>query len=260
MKLNVADFGSFPFEKLLAMALGSIAKPLETRLEPLDSASRSVSGDDEKSRQQAELYYQYALRRIGMIGGSLTACQCHFLNGIYLLYTLRPVQAWQAFFHASSLYTVYLKSRAAAQQIGPGHYHDDVLIGDESCSGEKLRCCLEQRLYWSCIKSERLVENTRHYRAPAASMFADDEQRNMHRGRLAQIRVGQDGVSVPISVAANAQECRWLTRHPRHGCSRHVGPNCLVIRRRRGGKTRLQNAPRALVVFLPLKHCAAPHL
>ncbi|KID65286.1 Zn(2)-C6 fungal-type DNA-binding domain protein, partial [Metarhizium hybridum] len=139
---------------LLAMALGSIAKPLETRLEPLESASRSVSGDDEKSRQQAELYYQYALRRIGMIGGSLTACQCHFLNGIYLLYTLRPVQAWQAFFHASSLYTVYLKSRAAALQIGPGHYHDDALIGDESCSGEKLRCCLEQRLYWSCIKSE----------------------------------------------------------------------------------------------------------
>ncbi|KAG8406942.1 C6 zinc finger [Metarhizium acridum] len=146
----------------MAMALGCIAKPFETRLEPLELVSCSVSKDDEKPRQQAELYQQYALRRIGILGGSLTACQCHFLNGIYLLYTFRPVQAWQAFFHASSLYTVYLKSRAAAQQIGAGHYHDDFLVGDERFSSEELRCGLEQRLYWSCIKSEKFVENTRH--------------------------------------------------------------------------------------------------
>ncbi|KAG8410840.1 C6 zinc finger [Metarhizium acridum] len=141
----------------MAMALGCIAKPFETRLEPLELVSCSVSKDDEKPRQQAELYQQYALRRIGILGGSLTACQCHFLNGIYLLYTFRPVQAWQAFFHASSLYTVYLKSRAAAQQIGAGHYHDDFLVGDERFSSEELRCGLEQRLYWSCIKSENEI-------------------------------------------------------------------------------------------------------
>lgn len=86
------------------------------------------------------------------------ACQCHFLAGVYLLFSLRPVQAWQAFFHASSTLTVYLKSRAAVQDIASANNNDSEMIGDEYCSDSELRSCLEQRLYWSCIKAERFVD------------------------------------------------------------------------------------------------------
>ncbi|GJN83054.1 hypothetical protein PLIIFM63780_006600 [Purpureocillium lilacinum] len=140
---------------LLAAALGAIARPFGPGAETPSSLGSSASQqEDTQARKKAESYYQYAKRRFGVLGRSLTACQCHFLSGTYLLYTLRPVEAWQSFFQASSLYTVYLKSRAAAQMIGDGHCYEDEMVGDAHCSDEELRCCLEQRLFWSCIKSE----------------------------------------------------------------------------------------------------------
>lgn len=93
------------------------------------------------------MYFTFAKRRFGLLGRSLTACHCHFLSGIYLLYTFRPVQAWQSFLEASSLYTVYFKCRAAAHMV----------TGDETSSHESTRQ-LEGRLYWSCIKSEKYRE------------------------------------------------------------------------------------------------------
>ena len=84
------------------------------------------------------------MRRIGLLDRSLTACHCHFWSGIYLLYTLRPLEAWQSFFQASTTYTIYLKGRAVWKEVNDG----------ASCQDE-LQCMLEQRLYWSCIKSER---------------------------------------------------------------------------------------------------------
>ncbi|UNI23798.1 C6 zinc finger, variant 2 [Purpureocillium takamizusanense] len=140
---------------LLAAALGAIARPFGPGAETPASLGDSMSQhEDTQARQKAESYYQYAKRRFGVLGRSLTACQCHFLSGTYLLHTLRPVEAWQSMFQASSLYTVYLKSRAAAQMVGDGHCHEDALVGDTHCTDEELRCCLEQRLFWSCIKAE----------------------------------------------------------------------------------------------------------
>ena len=147
-------------DQLLAAALGAIARPFGPGAETPSSLGSSASQqEDTQARKKAESYYQYAKSRFGVLGRSLTACQCHFLSGTYLLYTLRPVEAWQSFFQASSLYTVYLKSRAAAQMIGDGHCYEDEMVGDAHCSDEELRCCLEQRLFWSCIKAERSVES-----------------------------------------------------------------------------------------------------
>ena len=144
--------------QLLAAALGAIARPLSPGPEsPSSLASSASHQEDTQARKKAESYYQFAKRRFGLLGRSLTACQCHFLSGTYLLYTLRPVEAWQSFFQASSMYTVYLKSRAAAQLVGNGHCFEDEVVGDDHCSDEELRCCLEQRLFWSCIKAERFV-------------------------------------------------------------------------------------------------------
>lgn len=130
--------------QLIAAALGVLAKPFNPTRETTASLPMSTSRDeDPQTRLLAESYYQYGRRRIGLLDRSLTACHCHFVSGIYLMYTMRPVQAWQSFTEASSLYTLYLKSRAAT------------VTTEEHSPQSHLRCQLEQRLYWSCIKSER---------------------------------------------------------------------------------------------------------
>lgn len=122
-----------------------IAKPFNSIADTVESLSSSASHqDDTQAYQRAESYYAYARRRFGLLDRSLTACHCYFLSGIYLPYTLRPVQAWQSFFEASLLHTVYLKSRAAVQTAE-----------EDGRPDTELRCRLEQRLYWSCVESER---------------------------------------------------------------------------------------------------------
>jgi hypothetical protein len=56
------------------------------------------------------------------------------------MYALRPIEAWQNFMQASTAYYIYLQGRM--QQSKP-----------EEHNLSKTRR-LEQRLYWSCFKSE----------------------------------------------------------------------------------------------------------
>lgn len=70
---------------------------------------------------------------------------------------MRPIEAWNAFFQASSLYTVYLKGQAAVRITNELDSVDMDMLPDEHDCHDELRECLEQRLYWSCIKSERLA-------------------------------------------------------------------------------------------------------
>lgn len=134
--------------------------PFSSVVETAETLSTSTSRQDGVQRlRQAESYYQYARRRFGLLGRSLIACHCYFLSGIYLLYSLRPVEAWQSFFEASSLYTVYLKTQTAALMVKDTQSLNDEIIPDEHSCHDELRHCLEQRLYWSCVKSERLVSH-----------------------------------------------------------------------------------------------------
>ncbi|KAL7912853.1 hypothetical protein GGI35DRAFT_441296 [Trichoderma velutinum] len=143
---------------LVAAALGAIADPFSSFTDTVETLSSSSSRQDgAQSRQRAESYYQSARRRFGLLGISLTACHCHLLSGIYLLYTLRPIEAWHAFFQASSIYTVYLKTQAAVRITNGSEGADIDMMPDEHDCHDELRECLEQRLYWSCIKSESEV-------------------------------------------------------------------------------------------------------
>lgn len=143
------DANSYGFGlQLVAAALGATVTPFNLTQDTAESLSSSSSRiEGLQARRKAESYYQYARRRFGLLDRSLTACHCHLISGVYLMYTLRPAQAWQAFFDASTLYTLYLRSREAAKAWDE---HD-------TYSQDELRCQLEQRLYWSCIKSERQV-------------------------------------------------------------------------------------------------------
>ncbi|KAH8127536.1 hypothetical protein LI328DRAFT_165051 [Trichoderma asperelloides] len=140
---------------LVAAALGAISSPFSSFPDTVESLSSSSSQQDgTASRQKAQSYYEYARRRFGLLGISLTSCHCYFLSGVYLLYTLRPIEAWQAFSQASSQYTVYLKCLATRRVTPTTEPIDSDLVPDEHDCHDDLRHCLEQRLYWSCVKSE----------------------------------------------------------------------------------------------------------
>jgi hypothetical protein len=85
--------------------------------------------------ESAESYYLLARKRIGLLDQSIIASQCFFLSGVYLMYSLRPVEAFQAFHQSSIIYMICLKW--GWKSPVPGKTQK-----------------LEQRLYWSCFKSE----------------------------------------------------------------------------------------------------------
>ncbi|KAH6989274.1 hypothetical protein BKA56DRAFT_476894 [Ilyonectria sp. MPI-CAGE-AT-0026] len=131
---------------LLAAALGAIATPFIPRIAMEDTPIGS-SSDDFEARLRGETYYHSARRRFGLLDRSIAACQCHLLSGIYLMYTIRPLQAWQSFIQASTVYVVYLKSQGRFSSEG-NQWNDT--------QKPTLRS-LEQRLYWSCLKSEHEI-------------------------------------------------------------------------------------------------------
>lgn len=123
-------------------ALGTIASPHDPSYEGRQ-LHRSV--DEEFDRRNiAEAYYQLARKRLGLLDGSLMACQCYLLSGIYLMYSIQPIQAWSAFHNAASTYSLYLKGKA-------GLWEGNDAPASTSKSSERR---LEQRLYWTCLKSE----------------------------------------------------------------------------------------------------------
>lgn len=83
-----------------------------------------------------------ARRRFGLLDRGLLAPQCHFLAGVYLMYTMQPLSAWSHFHSASRSYHIYLQCQARRP----------ARVLDASKASRRRR--LEQRLYWSCYKSE----------------------------------------------------------------------------------------------------------
>ncbi|KAJ4986958.1 2OG-Fe(II) oxygenase superfamily protein [Stagonosporopsis vannaccii] len=123
----------------LACALGCVATPFPDRMS--NSKSTSLQYDD-SSLRTSEAYYNCARKRFGLLKASIPATQCHFLAGVYLMYTMRPLSAWSHFRSASTSYHLYLDFQARRQ----------VRNGLETASLKQRS--LEQSLYWSCYKSE----------------------------------------------------------------------------------------------------------
>jgi hypothetical protein len=85
----------------------------------------------------ADIYYTAARKRIGLLDTTSLLCiQTTFLSGIYEMYTLRPLAAWHSFHTACSSMQLYFETK------------DPRLESSETQN-------LEQRLQWSCYKSER---------------------------------------------------------------------------------------------------------
>ncbi|KAH6718437.1 hypothetical protein BKA61DRAFT_302044 [Leptodontidium sp. MPI-SDFR-AT-0119] len=133
---------------LLACALGAIARPYSPspELDLLSGSGRTSLEDKPGHLETGNAFYQVARKRFGLLDQSIMAGQCHMLSGIFLMYTMRPLEAWSAFHQAGSIYSLYLKSQAALQER-----NNDM---DIDVSLSQLEKRLEQRLYWTVLKSE----------------------------------------------------------------------------------------------------------
>ncbi|KAG8631231.1 hypothetical protein KVT40_000371 [Elsinoe batatas] len=137
---------------LLACALGSIALPFDVAaLSTIGGQTPPSTLASDRMVMQAERYFRLASYRLGILGPSLEGIQCFFLAGVYHMYNLRPLPAWQNFMNASTLYQLYEKTtHGLAQQVLDPSQEDD--LTGSACNRSKDR--LEQSLYWSCFKSE----------------------------------------------------------------------------------------------------------
>ncbi|KAJ4355794.1 Zcf27p [Didymosphaeria variabile] len=88
----------------------------------------------------AEAYYTASRKRIGLLKDTLLATECHFMSGVYEMYSLRPLQAAISFNRACVTFQTLTWMRTE-------YYITESQLGKARAS----------RLYWSCLKSEHEV-------------------------------------------------------------------------------------------------------
>lgn len=103
-----------------------------------DSSESSLSTTP--GYQLAEAYYIASRKRIGLLKDSLLATECHFMSGVYEMYSLRPLQAAISFNRACVTFQTLTWMRTE-------YYITESRLGKARAS----------RLYWSCLKSEHEV-------------------------------------------------------------------------------------------------------
>ncbi|KAL6412655.1 hypothetical protein AUP68_03860 [Ilyonectria robusta] len=128
-----------PFSTSLYSSLLATTSTSSPSTDPNAPTSLNTSAYD---LQLSAYYYSLARKRIGLLGSTIIRSQCYLLSGVYLMYALRPLEAWHDFVQASTTYYTYLQGR---MRSAASH-------GDGVQVSRTRR--LEQRLYWSCFKSE----------------------------------------------------------------------------------------------------------
>lgn len=88
----------------------------------------------------AEAYYIASRKRIGLLKDTLLATECHFMSGVYEMYSCRPLQAATSFNRACVTFQTLTWMRTE-------YYITESQLGKARAS----------RLYWSCLKSEHEV-------------------------------------------------------------------------------------------------------
>ncbi|OAL28488.1 hypothetical protein AYO20_09436 [Fonsecaea nubica] len=104
---------------------------------------------EQDARQISSRFYELARRRIGCLKQTVIASQCYLLSGIYLMYSLQPLRAWNEFLQASVNYDMYLRRQK------------NLPLDISSPQNSDTRR-VEQRLYWTCFKSECEIRQEIH--------------------------------------------------------------------------------------------------
>lgn len=88
---------------------------------------------------EAHAYYTSARKRLGLLGSSIEDMQCLFFASVYEKFCLRPLQAW-----------LYIQQTSSRLQI-------HLLKRNRQPPASASSLLLEQRIFWSCFRSERYV-------------------------------------------------------------------------------------------------------
>ncbi|KFY90886.1 hypothetical protein V500_04905 [Pseudogymnoascus sp. VKM F-4518 (FW-2643)] len=184
---------------LLACALGAVARPFNPSSEVGLLSGRTSLDDTFDLLETGDAFYQVARKRLGLLNQSIMAGQCHMLSGIYLMYTLHPLDAWSAFHHAGSVYSLYLRSQAALQE----RCSNGGVNVDASPSHSTLEKRLEQRLYWTVLKLDYpfLFPSPPTPGSPAAESPED------HQGQGPASAASTSTSSQLLSLAASTSTC-----------------------------------------------------
>ncbi|KAF5677435.1 heterokaryon incompatibility protein [Fusarium denticulatum] len=125
---------------LVSCAIACLSVPFHTEADVDGSpASTRSSTTTVVDPDTAASYYLAAKKRLGLLQPSLLYIQCLFLCGIYEMYCLHPLQAWFHFNRACADLRNILWTRTQKRS-------------SQATTQETRR--LEQRLYWSCVKTE----------------------------------------------------------------------------------------------------------
>jgi hypothetical protein len=117
----------------LIYAIGSISTAFEKSPMATSSTFRLSA-----SFQQAESFFFAAQKRMGMLlcGSGVIEAQCFFLAGVYLMSSLRPIEAWKMFVQALACCQGFYNPRRTT----------------ETRRDEERQ--LQESIYWTCFKSE----------------------------------------------------------------------------------------------------------
>jgi hypothetical protein len=117
---------------LLVWALGAIASPFKDR-----------TSCDRDSLELSKSLFSAASKRLGTLlsTGGILASQCFFFSGVYLMSVFKPVSAWRNF----------LQALACCQEF---EFAAQAFHEPQTLQGPSDTPAMEQRLYWSCWKSE----------------------------------------------------------------------------------------------------------
>ncbi|CAI7633554.1 unnamed protein product [Penicillium manginii] len=132
VQLNGIGWDAMSCLLLLIYANGSIATSFVKNGQGVDSNLFRQS----KEFLQGEAYFLAAQKRMGILlcSGGVIEVQCFFLAGVYLMTTLRSVEAWRMFVQA-------LACCEGFSILRTNDCHEDAWE-------------TKQRIYWTCLKSE----------------------------------------------------------------------------------------------------------
>ena len=132
--------------QLLACALAIIVKGQTGTWNSWEERSKHYSHKAlPTDRASADAYYLAARKRLGLLDLSLLSAQCHYLAGIYEMCSMRPLQAWNQY-----------RQAAVNTQIVLWRESESGVERDKNVSSMPRQ--ILERLYFSCIRTERYVK------------------------------------------------------------------------------------------------------